>query len=166
MCFTFILEKNFLRTFFSINVTQSCKIRYYNKDYLKNVSLPFSLSSFHSILYAPWDSLCENTSLTHCFRCWFLLFLIFLNEKEKKGKGREPGFKEESLVSVKKNISSMYVPRLNGIKVPVLFPKNIEKKQLCRHDKVYYYFWKSNIPVINLLVDSRNMIKVSKNVGL
>ena len=85
---------------------------------------------------------------------------------EREEREREPGFKEESLVSVKKNISSMYVPRLNGIKVPVLFPKNIEKKQLCRHDKVYYYFWKSNIPVINLLVDSRNMIKVSKNVGL
>ena len=32
---------------------------------------------------------------------------------------------------------------------------------LCRHDKNYYYFWKMNIPVINLIVDSRNMIKVS-----
>ena len=32
---------------------------------------------------------------------------------------------------------------------------------LCRHDKNYYYFWKTNIPVINLIVDSRNMIKVS-----
>ena len=46
------------------------------------------------------------------------------------------------------------------------FPKkkNIEKKHLYRHDKNYYYFWKSNIPVINLIVDSRNMIKVSKNM--
>ena len=40
--------------------------------------------------------------------------------------------------------------------------KNIEKKRLCCHDKNYYYFWKSNIPVINLTVDSRNMVKVSK----
>ena len=40
----------------------------------------------------------------------------------------------------------------------------LEKKHLYRHDKNYYYFWKSNIPVINLIVDSRNMIKVSKNV--
>ena len=32
--------------------------------------------------------------------------------------------------------------------------KNIEKKHLCRHEKNYYYFWKSNIPVINLIVDS------------
>ena len=41
--------------------------------------------------------------------------------------------------------------------------KSIEKKHLCCHDKNYHYFWKSNIPVINLIVDSRNMIKVSKN---
>ena len=44
--------------------------------------------------------------------------------------------------------------------------KNILKKHLCRHDKSYYYFWKSNIPVINLIVDSRNIIKVSKNKSL
>ena len=55
---------------------------------------------------------------------------------------------------------------LNGIKVQVFFGKIVEKKHLCRHDKNYYYFWKSNIPVINLIVDSRNMIKVSKNMGL
>ena len=30
----------------------------------------------------------------------------------------------------------------------------------------YYYFWKSNIPVFNLIVDSRNMIKLSKNMSL
>ena len=47
-----------------------------------------------------------------------------------------------------------------------LFWKNIEKQYLCRHDKNYYYFCKSNIPVINLIVDSRNMIKVSKNMSL
>ena len=28
------------------------------------------------------------------------------------------------------------------------------------HDKNYYYFWKTNISVINLIVDSRNLIKV------
>ena len=55
---------------------------------------------------------------------------------------------------------------LNGIKVWVFFRKNIEKKHLCRHGKNYYYFWKSNIPVINLIVDSKNMIKVSKNMHL
>ena len=54
---------------------------------------------------------------------------------------------------------------LNGIKVWVFLVKNIEKKHLCRHYKNYYYFCKSNIPVINLIVDSRNMIKVSKNMG-
>ena len=41
---------------------------------------------------------------------------------------------------------------LKGIKVRVFFEKNIEKKHLCRHDKNYYYFCKSNIPVINLIV--------------
>ena len=40
------------------------------------------------------------------------------------------------------------------------------KKHLCSHDRNYYYFWKSNIPVIDLIVDSRNMIKVSKNMSL
>ena len=55
---------------------------------------------------------------------------------------------------------------LYGIKVRVFFGKNIEKKHLCRHDVNYYYFWISNIPVINAIVDSRNMIKVSKNVSL
>ena len=39
------------------------------------------------------------------------------------------------------------------------FGKNIEKKH---HDKNYCYFCKSNILVINLIVGSRNMIKVSK----
>ena len=54
---------------------------------------------------------------------------------------------------------------LNGIKVQVLFGKNIEKKHLHRHDKNYYYFCKSNIPVTNSVVGSRNMIKVSKNMS-
>ena len=57
-------------------------------------------------------------------------------------------------------------PKLNSIKVRVFFRKNIEKKHLCRHEKNCYYFWKSNISVINLIVDSRNMIKVSKNMRL
>ena len=36
--------------------------------------------------------------------------------------------------------------------------KNIEKKHLRRHDKNYCYFCKSNIPVINSIVGSRNLI--------
>ena len=47
-----------------------------------------------------------------------------------------------------------------------LFPrkkkKDIEKKHLCYHDKNYYYFCKSNTPVINLIVGSRNMISFKK----
>ena len=43
--------------------------------------------------------------------------------------------------------------------------KNIEKKHLCRHDKNYYYFCKSKIPVINLTAGSRKLIKVSKNMS-
>ena len=38
--------------------------------------------------------------------------------------------------------------------------KIIEKEHLCYHDKNYYQIWKSNIFVINLIVDSRNMTKV------
>ena len=44
--------------------------------------------------------------------------------------------------------------------------KNIENKHLCYHDKNYCYFCKSNIPVNNLIVGSRNMIKLSKNMSL
>ena len=47
-----------------------------------------------------------------------------------------------------------------------LFLKNIEKKYLCRHYKNYYYFCKPNIRVINLIVGSINMMKVSKNMSL
>ena len=48
----------------------------------------------------------------------------------------------------------------------VFFGKKYRKKHLCRHDKNYYYFCKSDIPVINLIAGSRNMIKVSKNASL
>ena len=48
---------------------------------------------------------------------------------------------------------------LNSIKVRVFFDKNIEKKHLHR-------LCKSNNLVINLIVGSRNMIKVSKNISL
>ena len=42
--------------------------------------------------------------------------------------------------------------------------KNIEKKHLCRPDKNFYYFCKSNAPVINLIVVSRNTkIKKKEN---
>ena len=44
--------------------------------------------------------------------------------------------------------------------------KNIEKKHLRGDDKNNYYFYKSSIPVIKLIVDSRNMINVSKNKSL
>ena len=55
----------------------------------------------------------------------------------------------------------------SGIRVRVIFgKKTLKKKHLCRHDKNYYYFWKWNIAVISLILDSRNMIKVSKNISL
>ena len=60
----------------------------------------------------------------------------------------------------------MKKPTLNGIKVGVFFRKKHQKKHLCYHDKNHYYFCKSNIPVINLIVGSRNMINVSKNMSL
>ena len=45
---------------------------------------------------------------------------------------------------------------LNGIKARGFFGKNI-KKHICCHDKNYYYFFKSNITVINLIVGSRKL---------
>ena len=46
------------------------------------------------------------------------------------------------------------------------FPEKISKKKhLCHHDKNYCYLCKSNIPVINLMAGSRNMIKLSKNMS-
>ena len=47
-----------------------------------------------------------------------------------------------------------------------LFRKKHWKNALVPQGKNYYYFWKSNIPVINLVGDSRNMIKVSQNMSL
>ena len=52
------------------------------------------------------------------------------------------------------------------LKVRIFFGKSVEKKHLYRHEKNYYYFWKSNILVINLIADSKNVIKVSKNMNL
>ena len=51
---------------------------------------------------------------------------------------------------------------LNSIKVQVFF----RKKHMYSHDNNYYYFCKSDILVINLIVGSRNMIKLSKNISL
>ena len=59
------------------------------------------------------------------------------------------------LVSIAFAIKGIQNILLNGIKVLVFSEKNIEKKHLCRRDKNYYYFCKSNIAVINLIVDSR-----------
>ena len=55
---------------------------------------------------------------------------------------------------------------LSDIKVRVFFEKYMEKKHLCHHDRNYCYFCKSNIPAINLIVVSRNMIELSKNMSL
>ena len=56
--------------------------------------------------------------------------------------------------------------RLNSINVRVFFFNNIEKKHFRRHDKDYYYCCKSDIPVINLIAGSRDMIKLAKNISL
>ena len=44
--------------------------------------------------------------------------------------------------------------------------QNIDKKHFCQHYKNYCYFCKSNIPVINLIIGSRKMIKLLKNMSL
>ena len=56
--------------------------------------------------------------------------------------------------------------RLHGTLVQDFFEKNIEKKHLCHQDKNYFYICKSNILVDDLIVGSKNMIKVSKNMSL
>ena len=38
--------------------------------------------------------------------------------------------------------------------------KTLKKSTCVAMIRINYYFWKSNIPVINLVIDSRNMIKV------
>ena len=45
------------------------------------------------------------------------------------------------------------------------FSKKISKKSTCAI-KNHCYFWKSNIPVINLIVGFKNMIKLSENMSL
>ena len=55
---------------------------------------------------------------------------------------------------------------LNGIKVWVFSGKKNRKRHLCRHDKNCYYFFKSNIRIINLIVGSSCMMEVSRNMSL
>ena len=62
--------------------------------------------------------------------------------------------------SVEVHKMSEVVRALNGIKVRVFFRKSIEEKHLCPHIKNYYYFCKSNIPVINLTVGSTAILKI------
>ena len=64
------------------------------------------------------------------------------------------------------SLSFMLIYYLNGIKVRVFFKKNMEKMHLYHHDQNYYYFCKLNIPVTNLVVVSRNMMKLRKNMKL
>ena len=75
-------------------------------------------------------------------------------------KKRNPTVTELFIRGRKLNISIVFTQLyfavlLNGIKVRVI----IKKKYLCCHDKNYYYFYKSNIPVNNLIAGSRDMIK-------
>ena len=68
-------------------------------------------------------------------------------------------FKEAYIKSYKKQLPVFFS---TALRCRSFTEKNIEKKHLCRHGKNYYYLWKSLIPVINLILDSRNMVKVSK----
>ena len=40
-----------------------------------------------------------------------------------------------------------------------------KNKRMCSPDESDYYFLKSKIPIMNLIVGSRNLIKVSKNMS-
>ena len=52
---------------------------------------------------------------------------------------------------------------LSSIKIRVFFERYIENKHMCCPD--HNYFCKSKICVINSIADSRNMVKVSKNMS-
>ena len=41
-----------------------------------------------------------------------------------------------------------------------------EEKKLYRHHKNFYYAYESNIPIIDFIAVSRNMIKASKHMSL
>ena len=71
------------------------------------------------------------------------------------------------LISVMKSgTERMHAPYSTALMCESFSEKSLKKEDLCCHDKTHYYFQKSNIPVINLIVDSGNMIKVSKNMRL
>ena len=54
-----------------------------------------------------------------------------------------------------------------GLRCGSFSEKSIEKKKhLCCHDENYDYFFKANAPVISVIKDSGNKIKVSKNMSL
>ena len=55
---------------------------------------------------------------------------------------------------------------IDDIKLQVSFEKKNRIKRLCRSKKKCFYFWTSKIPVTDLIVVSRNMIKVPKNMDL
>ena len=46
------------------------------------------------------------------------------------------------------------------------FSEKISKKSDCVMIRIIVTFYKSNVPGINLIVGSRNMIKISKNMSL
>ena len=71
-------------------------------------------------------------------------------------KSAKPTPEGKTMYMLAKLMANLAISNLNCIKVRVFF------EHLCYHDKNYYYYWKSNIPVINLIVDSRNMSKFQK----
>ena len=54
---------------------------------------------------------------------------------------------------------------LKRIKVQVFFVKHIDEKDLCHPQNSYCYFCKSNNLETNLVVGSRVMIEISKNMN-
>ena len=64
------------------------------------------------------------------------------------------------------SLSKKYISKSTALKCWSFSKKSIKKKHFCYQDKNYCNFCKSNIPVINLIVGFRNMIKLSTNVSL
>ena len=89
-----------------------------------------------------------------------LIWGVYLEEKF------EQELKETNPLRNVQRLEVNKILELNSIKVRTFFGKNIKKKHLGRHDKNCYYFCKSDIPVITLILCSRNMIKVLKTMSL
>ena len=122
------------------------------------LQLPFTQKLYQKTSRSVYDLIFIDSALS------VLINWKFYKNKEKLEQAKL-NLQRAKQSSVSDNEKLWINSLLNGMKVRVFFGKKTWEKALVL-DKNYYYFWKSNNPVINLIVDSRDMIKVSKNMSL